>query len=145
MDKKKSLSFNSVSNFSSKRFEINKQNKKIETVIDLTLSDDDETESNKRISSSNPNPITKNPKKKLKLSHSKTFSFDSSDDDDELSDNIYSLFPISQEYDIKKRRNIRGIQSKKKSELQEEKKTISIPNKRRKEYKLSNVQVNFIQ
>jgi len=122
MDKKKSLSFNSVSNFSSKRFEINKQNKKIETVIDLTLSDDDETESNKRISSSNPNPITKNPKKKLKLSHSKTFSFDSSDDDDELSDNIYSLFPISQEYDIKKRRNIRGIQSKKKVNYKKKKK-----------------------
>lgn len=141
MDKKKILHFNSFSSSSSQHKEYYNSAKKgkKEIVIDLTLSDED-CGKIKRYSSSNPNPKTKNPKKKRKLNNSESFSFSNSDDD-ELSDDIYSLLPLTQDFDIKNRNKIYS-ENKTDSVLFDEKLN-SFPYKKRKEYKLSNVQVNI--
>jgi len=130
MNRKKPLFSNSFSGSLERKHKTNKQKK--ETIIDLTLSDDSDFE----LPSSSSSSLSKKVKKrKLNSKKSKSFIYES--DDDELSDDIFSSLPITQESELRNSNE----QSTKKNVRFAFGNEYDTPKKRKKEYKLSNVQV----
>ncbi|OUM62075.1 hypothetical protein PIROE2DRAFT_11725 [Piromyces sp. E2] len=131
MNRKCPLFSNSFSSSSEKKHNSKKQKNNV--VIDLTLSDDSDFE----VPSSSSSSITRKPIKKRKINskRSKSYTYDS--DDDELSDDIFSSLPLTQNFEF----NSSNEQSSKKKNVRFAfNNETDTPKKKRKEYKLSNVQ-----
>ncbi|ORX50311.1 P-loop containing nucleoside triphosphate hydrolase protein [Piromyces finnis] len=134
MNRKKSLFFDSCSFQNSSDKKNKTKNQKNDSFIDLTLSDDEDN--SKELTLSN-NLVSKKLTKKRKLNSKSSNSFTYESDDDELSDDIFSSLPLTQDLEFK---NLNEKVLKRKNMKFSIDKEINIPKKKRKEYKLSNVQ-----